>query len=195
MERREQYLGHFFRIYEVYIVRATLKCCGDHKITQAGRGENQREKSKVPTASEPILYYTWLWSGPSLSAHSPCTTWTFNWPWVFICKLFHFWGCPRGESGAESNSKRQTRAEFKLQKWGGTEFQLKGVEVGPTNPQGQHHIFFHNHRLSCLMSQSILTHSLYIHVWKATNSHNNMLFQLSQKATMPSYLAQLVGTI
>ena len=32
-------------------------------------------------------------------------------------------------------------------------------------------------------------------MWKATNSHNNVLFQLSQKATMPSYLAQLVGTI
>ena len=64
-----------------------------------GRGENQREKSKVPTASEPILYYTWLWSGPSLSVHWPCTTWTSNWPWVFICKLFHFWGSPGGESG------------------------------------------------------------------------------------------------
>ena len=32
-------------------------------------------------------------------------------------------------------------------------------------------------------------------MWKAKNSHNNVLFQLSQKATMPSYLAQLVGTI
>ena len=39
-------------------VRATLECCGDCMITQAGRGENQREKSKVPTVSE--LYYTML---------------------------------------------------------------------------------------------------------------------------------------
>ena len=60
------------------VVRATLECCGDHTHTQADRGEiqsmnkstrytikgispdrgeNQRKKSKVPTASEPILYY------------------------------------------------------------------------------------------------------------------------------------------
>ena len=73
-------------------VRATLKHSGDHTITQADRGEtqsmdksmrhtvrrispdrgeNQREKSKVPTASEPVLYYAWLQSGPSIGTHWP----------------------------------------------------------------------------------------------------------------------------
>ena len=34
------------------------------------RGENQREKSlRSPTVTEPILYYVWLWSGPSLGTH------------------------------------------------------------------------------------------------------------------------------
>ena len=37
--------------------------------------------------------------------------------------------------------------------------------------------------------------SQYDIMWKTTNSHYNVLFQLSQKATMPNYLAQLVGTI
>ena len=32
-------------------------------------------------------------------------------------------------------------------------------------------------------------------LWKATNSHNKVLLQLGQKATMPGYLAQSMGTI
>ena len=39
---------------------------------------------------------------------------------------------------------------------------LRLYESSQGRPQGQHHIFFHNHGLSCPMSQSIITHSLYI---------------------------------
>ena len=44
-------------IFQDLIVRATLECCGDCTITQADRGENQREKFKVSPL--PVsLYYT-----------------------------------------------------------------------------------------------------------------------------------------
>ena len=39
-------------------VRATLECCGDHTITQADKGENQREKSKVPPLPASPYYTT-----------------------------------------------------------------------------------------------------------------------------------------
>ena len=55
--------------------------------TSPGRGENQREKSKVPHCQQAILYYARLWSGPSPSTHQPCTTWIYDWSWILWLTL------------------------------------------------------------------------------------------------------------
>ena len=55
--------------------------------TSPGRGENQREKSKVPHCQWAVLYYARLQSGPSLGTHWPCTTWIFDQPCILWLTL------------------------------------------------------------------------------------------------------------
>ena len=50
-------------------------------------------------------------------------------------------------------------------------------------------------KIEVIHDDLVMMYGVYDQLWKATDSHNNVFFQLSQKATLPSYLAQLVGTI